>query len=158
MIVLRDLEARDRDGFPDLLADTGMFTPAEIAVALELVDTALKGGEPADYLFRIASEDGGPMIGYACFGSTPLTEGTFDLYWIAVSPAFQGRGVGRRLLAAAETEARKRGGRLMVVETSSQEKYAPTRVFYLAGGYGLAARIPDFYRPGDDKLIFTRYL
>lgn len=157
MTILRDLEPGDREILPALLADTGMFAPMEIAVALELADIALKGAEPADYHFRIAAETGGPMIGYACFGPTPLAEGTFDLYWIAVSPAFQGRGVGRLLLTAAEDEARKRGGRLMVVETSSREKYAPTRDFYLAAGYGLAARIPDFYRPGDDKLIYVRY-
>jgi ribosomal protein S18 acetylase RimI-like enzyme len=94
--------------------------------------------------------------GFVCFGPAPLTDGTFDLYWIAVDPVFQGRGYGARLLRFAEDDVRRRGGRLLLIETSSQEAYGATTRFYERSGYGLVARIPEFYRAGDDKLIFAK--
>jgi len=53
---------------------------------------------------------------------------------------------------------RHRGGRLMLIETSSQESYGATVAFYERTGYDLVARIPGFYRPGDDKLIYAKEL
>ena len=46
----------------------------------------------------------------------------------------------------------------MRVETSSRDDYAPTRAFYLACGYQIVAELPDFYAPGDGKLIYLRVL
>ena len=93
-----------------------------------------------------------------CFGPTPLTQGTFDLYWIAVDPACCARGVGTRLLLAAEEVMRSQYGRLVLIETSSGGGYELTRQFYLKNGYTLAETIPDFYRPGEDRVTFTKYL
>ncbi len=82
--------------------------------------------------------------------------GTYDIYWIGVSPAWQGKGIGRVLTAFAEQAIRDRGGRLFVVETSGRESYTPTRRFYEALGYEIAASIPDFYGPGDPRVIFIK--
>jgi len=100
----------------------------------------------------------GRAVGYVCFGPTPATEGTYDLYWIAVSPKLHNKGIGRQLLNFTEREVVRMGGRLLIIETSSQEKYAPTQAFYLKNGYEIEARIRDFYRPGDDRLIYTKHL
>lgn len=88
----------------------------------------------------------------------PLTDGTYDLYWIAVDPQTQGSGYGRALLRFAEDDVLQRGGRLLLIETSSQESYGATIRFYEKSGYPLVARIKGFYRPGDDKLIFAKEL
>jgi ribosomal protein S18 acetylase RimI-like enzyme len=96
--------------------------------------------------------------GYVCFGPVPLTDGTWDLYWIAVDPDDQGRGLGRRLLAAAEAEIRSRGGRLLLIETASHAAYSATIAFYERSGYTLASRIADYYRVGEDKLVFEKRL
>jgi ribosomal protein S18 acetylase RimI-like enzyme len=83
---------------------------------------------------------------------------TYFLYWIAVAPAMQNKGIGKILLQYVESEIFRKGGRLIIIETSSQTKYNPTQQFYLNNQYHLEARIKDFYRPGDDKLIFTKNL
>jgi ribosomal protein S18 acetylase RimI-like enzyme len=87
-----------------------------------------------------------------------LTEGTYDLYWIAVDPAAQGRGLGHALMAQVEAQIRAQGGRLLLIETSSTSPYEPARRLYLSSGFGLEATIRDFYAPGDDLLIFSKHL
>ena len=158
MIRIRPVEPRDRDRIRALVAATGHFSPAEVDTAVELVDEALADGEASGYLIHVAADGDAPALGYVCLGPTPLTDGTYDLYWIAVDPATQGRGVGRALLAFAEDEVRRRGGRLLLIETSSQELYGNTVRFYERAGYELAARIRNFYRAGDDKLVFAKEL
>jgi ribosomal protein S18 acetylase RimI-like enzyme len=103
-------------------------------------------------------EDEQGVCGYVCIGPTPLTNGTFDLYWIAVDPAAQGKGFGTELTRLAENEARARGGRLLLIETASHDAYTPTVRFYERAGYELVSRIADFYKIGDDKLTFAKRL
>ena len=163
---MRPLVAGDRDAVARILEGTVAFTRVEIATALELIDAWLASGERSDYYTFVVEEPGddqsgsggGAVRGYVCFGPVPLTIGTFDLYWIAVDPATQGRGFGQRLLAFAEDDIRRRGGRLLLIETSSQETYGATRRFYDRSGYEIVACIRDFYRPGDDKLVFGKRL
>lgn len=110
------------------------------------------------YQFVVAELDGS-IVGYACFGSTPLTDGTFDLYWIAVDPARHAHGVGRKLLLHCEREIARQGGRLVVVETSSRAEYEKTRRFYeKTMRYETASWIKDFYRKGDDKVVYVKYV
>ncbi len=148
---LRDIEPRDRAAIARILAATNAFSPAEIDVALELVDEPRAAG----YRFVVAEIDG-DVAGYACFGATPCTVGTYDLYWIAVDPARHNKGVGRALLDAVETAVRADEGRLLIIETASKPEYAATRAFYERCGLELAARIRDFYARGDDKLVYCR--
>jgi ribosomal protein S18 acetylase RimI-like enzyme len=126
---------------------------------MELVDEWLAEGEASGYFTYVLADDEAPhpVRGYVCFGPAPMTDGTFDLYWIAVDPDDQGRGFGGRLLAAAEEEVRARGGRLLLIETASQASYAPTVRFYERAGYTIVSRIRDYYRPGDDKLVFAKH-
>jgi ribosomal protein S18 acetylase RimI-like enzyme len=155
MTATRPLEPRDRPAIVELVKRVGNFTADEIETALELVDEWLADGEPSDYICWVIEDEEG-VRGYVCFGPTPLTDGTFDLYWIAVDPSAQGRGYGRTLTKLAEDEARARGGRLLLIETASQETYSATVRFYERAGYELVSRIPDFYKEGDDKLTFAR--
>ncbi|MBI5441626.1 MAG: GNAT family N-acetyltransferase [Deltaproteobacteria bacterium] len=154
---LRPLQEGDREALLGLLRKTGAFRPDEVEVAEELIDAGLERGEASGYLFRVAARGGAPT-GYACYGPTPCTEGTFDLYWIAVSPEAQGRGVASRLLRSVEAELTARGGRLLVAETEEARGYEPAMTFYAARGFRKVARVPDFYRPGRAKLIYTKPL
>ncbi|MSQ33309.1 MAG: N-acetyltransferase [Dehalococcoidia bacterium] len=110
-----------------------------------------------DYHVFVA-DTSGEVQGYVCFGATPLTEGTWDLYWIAVDPQSQGSGIGRALMALAEGRVATAGGRLLLVETSGSDLYGPTRVFYEALRYREVSRIEDFYRPGDAKVTYAKRL
>ncbi len=151
------MERSDKEGIMDILKRTTLFTPEEIAVAEEVIDAYLDRPGQRDYEIVVFRNGNGAAQGYAAFGPTPLTEGTFDLYWIAVAPERQGSGIGRKLMAFVEDGLRRRGARLLLIETSSQPRYEPTRNFYLALGYKEAARIAGFYRPGDDRVTFAKY-
>lgn len=156
-MTLRHTLPGDRDAVVALIEATGFFRPVEVEIAREVLDDALARGPEGHYQSFAAEEHGHP-VGWICFGPTPCTLGTFDIYWIAVAPDRQGRGVGKALMAHAERLIRERGGRLVVLETSSVERYHATRQFYLRNGYREAARIPDFYAPNDDKVVYTKCL
>ncbi len=130
-----------------------MFRPSEVAVAAELLASHLDGD--SDYRFIGAFEED-ELLGYACWGPTPGTEGTFDLYWIVVDRTRQGAGIGSQLLSHVEATLAAGGGRLIVVETSSRSDYAPTRAFYEQRGYTRAATIPGYYAPGDDLVVYLK--
>ncbi len=127
-------------------------------VALSLIDESFaKPDDPDPYRFVVAEAAAERrVVGYVCFGTTPLTTGTYDLYWIAVDPTFQGGGVGSLLVDAVLDAMRAAGGRLLLIETSSRAEYARTREFYDRAGMTLEARVRDFYSPGDDRLIYAR--
>ena len=159
-VQIRPLEARDRSSIEGIVVSSGKFNEVEIATAMELVDEALKGGEASGYIFAVleTATPSAKVRGYACYGPVPLTEAAYDLYWIVVDPASQGTGLGRRLLQHVEQDVLSRGGRMLLIETSSQESYGATVRFYERGGYLLAARIRNFYKAGDDKLVFQKEL
>jgi ribosomal protein S18 acetylase RimI-like enzyme len=127
-----------------------------VTCALELIDAALKPNE-ADYQVLVAVRDG-KLVGYICYGPTPMTEGTFDLYWIASDPQVRGQGVGAALVSAMEGDLRRRKGRLIRVETSAMEAYGPTRGFYQSMQYQEEARFRDFYKVGEDLIILAKRL
>lgn len=152
-----ELEESDRTALARIVHDVGVFRQAEIEVAMELVLEGL-GANEDEYLFAIAEDDAGAVVGYACWGQAPLTEATYDLYWIAVDPACHGQGLGRALLSACEEDVRRRGGKLLLIETESTPAYEPTRRFYRRAGYPELARIPNYYRESADKVIHGRTL
>jgi len=154
-IDIRWCRPEDRQIVLSFLSDTGFFRPDEIDIAREVLDSALAEGPNGHYQSFVA-DVAGETVGWICYGPTPCTMGTYDIYWIGVSPAWQGKGIGRVLTAFAEQAIRDRGGRLFVVETSGRESYTPTRRFYEALGYEVAASIPDFYGPGDPRVIFIK--
>ena len=152
---LRPVGRAHRARLEQLTRDTGLFREEEVATAVELLDESLGGDE--DYQF-LGAFDGEQLIGYACWGPTPGTEGTSDLYWIVVDRPSQGRGTGSELLSEVERLLTADGRRLVVVETSSRADYTPTRRFYEARGYRRTATIPAYYAPGDDLVIYTKDL
>lgn len=147
----------DRERVLGIVSDTGFFRPDEIEIAREVFDDALENGTGGHYQSFVA-EYKGNVVGWVCYGPTPCTVGTFDIYWIAVAPESQGMGFGRILLEFAEEEIRKRGGRLSVIETSGNPRYESTQRFYLAMGYREASRIQDFYDLGDDRIVYIKNL
>ena len=159
--IIRPLVGADRSGVFRILENAGNFTPAEVGIALELIDEWLELGEHSGYLTYVLEArdpEKSEVLGYVCFGPTPLTESTFDLYWIAVDKSKHRGGVGKRLLKFSEEEVVRRGGKMLLIETSSQETYGGTIQFYERTGYELVGKIPEYYKPDDDKLIFAKRL
>jgi ribosomal protein S18 acetylase RimI-like enzyme len=168
------LSPSHRERIEEIVRSTGVFSEDEVRVALELFDNAQKAGighrtldmgnvpmshvlspMSSDYEF-IGAFEGDQLVGYVCFGATPSTDRTFDLYWIAVHPGAQRSGVGAALMSELERQLADRKARLVVVETSSRDEYAATRRFYQKRGYQETARLRDFYAPGDDRIVLTK--
>jgi ribosomal protein S18 acetylase RimI-like enzyme len=153
---IREIERNDVEPLRRILQATNVFRDEEIEVAVELMEATL--GKTEDYIQKTIVDDTGTVQGYYCIGPTPMTASTFDLYWIAVNPEFHGKGFGYQLLNDCEQTVSSMKGTLIVVETSSLAKYLPTRTFYLRNKYLEAARIRDYYAPGDDLMIYTKHL
>lgn len=156
-MLVRELRAADRVAAHEALRACGAFTDEEIEVALEVLDVGVAGGLDGDYSL-FAAEVEGKMRGYVCVGQTPLTKSTWHLYWICVHPSAQGRGVGQSLQARAEEFVRSRGGKRIVLETSGRADYARARHFYRGAGYTEVGRIQDYYKAGDDCVIYCKTL
>jgi GNAT superfamily N-acetyltransferase len=155
-ITFRDaVTPADRDIVRSIVERTGFFRPDEVDVAVELVDERLTRGDASGYHFVFA-ESGPITTGYACYGPTACTLGSFDLYWIAVDPQAQQHGIGRKLATEVEHRIAATGGRRIYIDTSGKLQYEPTRVFYERCGYECEARLVDFYAPGDDRLIYSK--
>lgn len=143
------LQPSHRSRIEEIVRSTGVFSDEEIGVALELFDAA------TDYEF-IGAFEADQLVGYVCFGATPSTDRTFDLYWIAVHPDSQRSGIGGVLMSEVERVLRDRRARLVIVETSSRDDYSATRRFYMKRGFQETARLRDFYAPGDDRIVLTK--
>jgi ribosomal protein S18 acetylase RimI-like enzyme len=157
--MIRPMLAGDKDAVLGLIRATGFFTEAEVGVAEELMDVYLERPDQKDYDVVVVEDEAAAdtPVGYMTWGPTPLAEDAYDLYWMAVAPSEQGRGRGKELVRWLEAEVGRRDGRVIIIETSSQPKYRGTRQFYIDLGYKEVARVPDFYRAGDDRVIYAKY-
>ena len=147
----------DKPAVMQILRATPEFTSEEVTVAGELCDYYLEDPSGSGYHIFVAESDSS-IVGYICFGPTPLTEGTWDVYWVAVAPQKQRQGIGKVMMEFAETRMREAKARLILIETSSKPNYERTRRFYEAQSYETICRIPDFYTPGDDLIILQKRL
>lgn len=175
-IFVGDMTAKYRESVRDILVATRVFRDEEIQVAIELFDIVfgepekMNGAQPtgsvnamnapasSDYFFLGAFTPDEELAGFACYGPTPGTDSTYDLYWIAVHPASQGSGSGTILLDEVERRLKGLNARLVVVETSSRSDYKDTRGFYVRRGYVESARAREFYAPADDRITYTKRL
>jgi GNAT superfamily N-acetyltransferase len=166
LLQLRGLRsAQDVEQLVSLTARTGFFSEEEVAITRELAEAALRDGPASSGYHHVLCEQcssdraqPGKLLGYTCFGPIPATLDSWDLYWIAVAPEAQRRGIGQRLLAHSEQLARSNGAGRIYIDTASRPQYVPTHQFYLRSGYVEAAKLVDFYSPGDRKLIFVKVL
>jgi ribosomal protein S18 acetylase RimI-like enzyme len=156
--VIRRMETPDRAAVKGIIASVGNFNQAEIDCALELIDIYLQVKEQKDYRIAVCTDSDSKVRGYVCWGPIPLTQGSYDIYWIATHPDSQGKGLGGSLIAYVENFIREENGRLLFIETSSKESYENTVRFYRRLGFQQTSRIRDFYDVGDDKLIFVKEL
>lgn len=155
--MITELHSKHKKQLQTLIEEIDLFNADEKIVALELIEECLNKPEQ-DYYNVFVYEEDGNVLGYHCTGQRALTDGVFDLYWIAVKPGIQNKGIGKILLEHAENFAQGKKGRLILAETSSRESYTGTRNFYVRNNYEVLSRIKDFYSVGDDLVMFGKYL
>jgi ribosomal protein S18 acetylase RimI-like enzyme len=156
-MLIRKFEKGDIAQLAEIVRATKVFREEEVGVAVELMEIAANDKDQKDYFIYSYVDESGVLQGYYCVGPTPMTSTTFDLYWIAVHPRVHRKKIGHDLLEHCEEQIKTMGGKLLVVETSSQPKYEPTRRFYVRHQYTEAAHIKDYYGPGDDLVIYTKH-
>lgn len=155
--MLRSIVPSDTNSLVELTAETEFFKPLELVALREVFDDYHKENASLGHLAYVWVEGERPL-GFVYFAEVPMTEGTWSLYWIVVAKDQQGRGLGRQLLEAVEADIREHEGRLLLIETSSQDRYEPTRGFYKKRGYAVAAHIPDYYADGDGLVMYSKRL
>jgi len=142
----------------NVAASTPLFTAEEVGTVREIWQEYIQQDDEEDpYLFLAAYHDG-QLVGFSCFGHRSLTQSTYLLYWIAVDNSLRNMGIGRRLLKATEEAVMRIGGTQIVIETSDDPSYEPTRKFYSRLGYTEAGAIPDFYKAGDGLVVYFKHL
>lgn len=161
--MIRKLIPGDKEQIRSILTETNHFNDDEIKVAIELIDVYLNDEKQQDYIIytyenekRAANQSS--VGGYICYGKRPLTDWTYDLYWIAVDPNIHGKGLGSKLVKHMEEDLKSAGGKLILIETSGKAEYENERKFYIKNGYEVQTIIKDFYRSGDDLYIYRKYL
>lgn len=155
MTTIRTANSKDEQPLFELVARIDNFTSEEKELAREVVRDGL-ASEKNGYHILVAENEQALLAGFICYGPIPITLCSWDLYWIAVHPDQARRGMGSRLLAAMER--RLTAGSRIYIDTSSTEGYGKARSFYQRHGYSVACVLADFYRPGDDKILFAKVL
>jgi len=108
--------------------------------------------------FWITYMDNDKPVAIAYYAPERMTEGTYNLYLIAVSPDYQGKGIGKKLLIYIENHLKYRGERILLIETSGLPAFKDSRKFYRMNNYHQEAVIREFYAQGDDKVVFWKKL
>lgn len=149
---IRDVERRDVPALKVIVDRSGLFPS-------ELLDDMLAAylNEDQNDQYWLTVDDGDPVAVAYC-APEPMTQGTWNLYLIAVHPDRRSQGHGAALLRHLEDALGTRGQHLLLVETSGLPDFERARVFYSRNGYEREARIRDFYELGDDKIIFRKAL
>jgi ribosomal protein S18 acetylase RimI-like enzyme len=160
--MIRPTAREDVPRLLELAAATGVFMRYDLETLDGVLADYFAPSDPdangAEQHVCVTCEDAGRIVGFVYFAETEFADRTWFVWWIAVEKGTQGRGVGRRLLAHAEDDARGRGGRVMFIETSGTAAYEPTRRFYVRNDYDREAVLRDYYRDGDDKVVFRKRL
>jgi len=152
---IRQVTERDVPKVLDLVRSIILFTPQEIEVIAAILRSYLK--QERKWYECLCFKEGNTVLGFACYAPAVITTGTYDILWMAVTPTYQGKGIGSALLRHIEHQLQGEGVRLINIETSSQRSYARTRKFYENHGYKRVAFIRDYYRPGDGKVVYAKY-
>ncbi len=155
--MIRKLIDSDREKIKRILESTDNFNENEINIAIELINIYINDENQKDYEIFVDEEEN-VIRGYVCIGPRPLTTGTFDLYWIAVNPEVQSKGIGSSLIKYIENHIKEGQGRLILIETSGKPSYEKERKFYEKNKYSEIVNIRDFYDKGDSLVIYGKYL
>jgi ribosomal protein S18 acetylase RimI-like enzyme len=148
MIFRTELRSTDPDEAESLLLALNVFNPYDIPVAKQAF-------HDSNHRF-ICAEDNGRLVGYICFGEIVGTLGSFEVYWFAVDGAIRSQGLGSQMLMSAEKAMQELGARQIFISTGSIEQFAPVRSFYEKRGYEKIATMPDYYTPGDDRVVYMK--
>ncbi len=145
----------ERDVYVKIAQETGVFNPAAIEIMKEVIDNYVKNPDKDYWLIEEKCDN--KVEGFVIFGRTPITEFTWDIYWLVVDRNLQGKGIGKKLFKRALEHILQRNNKALIrIETSSEEDFDPARNFYIKQGFKESGRIPDFYSQGNDLVTYYK--
>lgn len=150
---IRKVKKDDLQYLKDVLNSIELF-PSEILE--DMISDFFNNPETEEIWFTATENEMPISIGYCA--PEKLTEGTYNLYAIGVRSDIQGKGIGRTMMKYLEEELKKKGHRILIVETSGTDDFELTRKFYENLDYSKEAVIRDFWKDGDDKVIYWKKL
>jgi GNAT superfamily N-acetyltransferase len=153
--MIRATAPADTPALLEMTRRTAMFRPLEIQALQEVLDDYHASNREQGHRC-ITMEEDGQAIGFAYFAPAALTDRAWYLWWIVVDKGRQAKGIGSQMLAEVEAAIRGEKGRLLLIDTSSQPSYDPTRRFYLKHGYEIGTVLKDFYADADDLVVFRK--
>jgi ribosomal protein S18 acetylase RimI-like enzyme len=139
-----------------LAAASGLFEPSQTDDLAQMLARHFSDKNETQDIW-LTDYDNEP-VAIAYIAPERMTEGTWNLYLIAVHPNYQKQGRGKALLRHVEQMLAERGERILLVETSGTEDFEYVREFYRKSGYEEEARIREFYAAGVDKIVFRKAL
>jgi ribosomal protein S18 acetylase RimI-like enzyme len=154
--MIRSTTSADTTALLALAEASGLFESAQIGELSAMLSDYFDSEHKPDR-FWLTDDDNG-IVGVAYGELERMTEGTWNLQLIAIHPDRQGQGRGKTLLCEVEQTIAKNGGRILLVETSGMPDFDRVRSFYDHCGYEAEARIRDFYKAGDDKIVYRKVL
>jgi ribosomal protein S18 acetylase RimI-like enzyme len=152
---IRPMLVQDKPAVMGVLHKTPEFLPEEVDLAEEVIDDYLEDSEGSGFFILVADMEPG-IGGYVVYGTVPITDRIWELYWFAVDNSIRGQGIGRKLWESAEENMWKAGARILVLETSSKAEYDRTNLFYKRAAYQVVGLIKDFYMIGDDQITYAK--
>ena len=154
--MIRMTTPEDTESLMAIACASGLFEPHQTDELSGMLAKYFGTQSPSHDLW-VTDDDGGP-VGVAYTAPERMTEGTWNLYLIAVHPDRQRQGRGKMLLEYVEHMLAERGQRMLLVETSGTDDFDYVRAFYRNSGYEEEARIRDFYADGIDKIVFRKII
>lgn len=151
--IIQKVKADDVSGLKQILDSSELF-PSEYLD--DMIADYFNNPDSEDLWFTYLEDNNPIALGYCA--PEKLTNGTFNLYAIAVRKEYQGKGIGAEMMKYIEKLLAENGKRVLIVETSSHENFTLTRKFYHKIGYKQQAIITDFWDEGEDKVIFLKKL
>lgn len=155
MIKIRSADTDDQHQLFNLVASIDTFNVEDRELAREVIYDGLPSGRNG-YHILVALENEKSICGFICYGEIPLAAGRWDLYWVAVAPKSSRQGVGSLLMQGMEENLEP--GMRIYIDTSSTSGFIRAHSFYEQLGYEVVCVLPDFYGPGDDKIVYYKEL
>lgn len=122
----------------------------------EMISDYLNNPDSEEIWFTYIDNNKPIAIGYCV--PEKFTEGTYNLLSLGVLKEWQGKGIASEMLNYIEQELKQKGARILIIETSSDVAQLPARSLYLKNQYAQEAVIRDFWKDGEDKIVFWKKL
>lgn len=154
---IRAATQKDTEALMSLCKAIGLFQPNELEELSAMLSSYFAGNLQGEHKWLVDDENG-QLVSVAYYAEESFAYRVFNLLLIGVHPDYQREGRGSQLLRYVEEELTAKDIRILIVETSGLKSFAGTRAFYLKNEYDEEARIREFYKPGEDKIVFRKAL